>query len=78
VTSHAAFGYLADAYGLRQVALAGVVPEAEPSARALEALVDEAVERHVQRLVLVRGSVVFDGRPGDLPGVWHDPSHVHA
>jgi zinc transport system ATP-binding protein len=37
-----------------------------------------AVERHVQRLVLVRGSVVFDGRPGDLPGVWHDPSHVHA
>jgi zinc transport system substrate-binding protein len=44
VTSHAAFGYLADAYGLRQVALAGVAPEAEPSARALEALVDE-VER---------------------------------
>ena len=37
-----------------------------------------AVERFVQRLVLVRRSVVFDGRPDDLPGVWHDPSHTHA
>jgi len=37
-----------------------------------------AVERFVQRLVLVRRSIVFDGQPDDLPGVWHDPSHVHA
>jgi len=37
-----------------------------------------AVERHVQRLLLVNGRIVFDGRPGDLPGVWHDPSHAHA
>jgi zinc transport system ATP-binding protein len=37
-----------------------------------------AVERFVQRLVLVRRSIVFDGPPGELPGVWHDPSHVHA
>jgi zinc transport system ATP-binding protein len=37
-----------------------------------------AVERFVQRLVLVRRTVVFDGSPGELPGVWHDPSHVHA
>ncbi len=44
VTSHAAFGYLAEAYGLRQVALGGLSPEAEPSPRALEQLVDE-VER---------------------------------
>lgn len=41
VTAHAAFGYLADAYGLRQVALAGVSPESEPSPRALERLVAE-------------------------------------
>ena len=40
VASHAAFGYLADAYGLEQVALSGVSPEAEPGARALEALVE--------------------------------------
>jgi zinc transport system ATP-binding protein len=37
-----------------------------------------AVERFVERLVLVRRSIVFDGPPGDLPGMWHDPSHVHA
>jgi zinc transport system ATP-binding protein len=37
-----------------------------------------AVERFVERLVLVRGRIVFDGAPRDLPGVWHDPSHVHA
>jgi zinc transport system ATP-binding protein len=37
-----------------------------------------AVERYVERLVLVRGGVVFDGPPGDLPGLWHDPSHVHV
>jgi zinc transport system ATP-binding protein len=37
-----------------------------------------AVERFVQRLVLVRRTVVFDGAPRELPGLWHDPSHTHA
>jgi zinc transport system ATP-binding protein len=37
-----------------------------------------AVERHVERLVLVRRTIVFDGPPDDLPGVWHDPGHAHA
>jgi zinc transport system ATP-binding protein len=37
-----------------------------------------AVERFVERLVLVRGSIVFDGPPSALPDVWHDPSHPHA
>jgi zinc transport system ATP-binding protein len=37
-----------------------------------------AVEEHVERLVLVRRTIVFDGSPRDLPGVWHDPGHVHA
>ena len=36
-----------------------------------------AVERFVERLVLVRGGIVFDGPPASLPRVWHDPSHVH-
>jgi zinc transport system substrate-binding protein len=44
VTSHAAFGYLADAYDLEQIPLTGVSPEAEPSARAVEGLVDEVRE----------------------------------
>jgi zinc transport system ATP-binding protein len=37
-----------------------------------------AVEQFVKRLVLVRGGIVFDGPPSDLPDVWHDPSHAHA
>jgi zinc transport system ATP-binding protein len=36
-----------------------------------------AVERYVDRLVLVRGAIVFDGEPSALPTTWHDPSHVH-
>jgi zinc transport system ATP-binding protein len=36
-----------------------------------------AVEQFVERLVLVRGGIVFDGAPSALPGEWHDPSHVH-
>jgi zinc transport system substrate-binding protein len=44
VTSHTAFGYLADAYGLQQIALTGLSPEAEPSPRALEELVHEVEE----------------------------------
>jgi zinc transport system ATP-binding protein len=37
-----------------------------------------AVERFVERLVLVRRTIVFDGPPAELPGAWHDPSHIHA
>ena len=39
VTSHAAFGYLAARYGLRQVPLLGLAPEAEPTPRELGRLV---------------------------------------
>lgn len=35
VTSHAAFGYLAARYGLRQVAITGITPESEPSPQQL-------------------------------------------
>ena len=37
-----------------------------------------AVEHFVERLVLVRGGIVFDGPPRELPERWHDPSHVHV
>ena len=40
VTSHAAFGYLTERYDLEQVPLVGIEPEAEPSPRDLEQLVD--------------------------------------
>ena len=44
VTSHEAFGYVADAYGLTQVGILGLSPEAEPDPRRLAELRD-LVER---------------------------------
>ena len=38
VTAHAAFGYLADRYGLRQIPVAGVDPASEPSPRRMAEL----------------------------------------
>ena len=40
VTSHAAFAYLAQEYGLTQVAISGLSPDAEPSAQKLKEIVD--------------------------------------
>jgi zinc transport system substrate-binding protein len=40
VTSHEAFAYLAQRYGLRQIAVTGLTPEAEPAPRDLERVVD--------------------------------------
>jgi zinc transport system substrate-binding protein len=44
VTSHAAFGYLAERYGLEQIAATGLSPEAEPGPRDVERVVDLARE----------------------------------
>jgi zinc transport system substrate-binding protein len=38
VTAHAAFGYLADRYGMKQVSIAGVDPQNEPSPKRLAEL----------------------------------------
>ena len=46
VTSHAAFGYLAARYGLTQLALEGLSPEAEPSPKALARLIAEVRRSH--------------------------------
>lgn len=40
--SHAAFGYLADTYGLEQVAIAGLNSQSEPSQKELASLVEYA------------------------------------
>lgn len=37
-----------------------------------------AIEPHVERLVVVRGRIIFDGKPSELPQRWHDPSHIHS
>ena len=42
VTSHAAFGYLAEAYGLEQEAIAGLSPESEPTPKRLNEIRKEA------------------------------------
>lgn len=44
VTSHAAFGYLAARYDLEQIAISGVSPEAEPTPRELERVVEHVRE----------------------------------
>jgi zinc transport system substrate-binding protein len=48
VTSHAAFGYLARRYGLNEVPVAGLSPEAEPSPARLTAVIQLAKERDVK------------------------------
>lgn len=50
VTSHAAFGYLAARYHLRQVPITGIDPESEPSPQHLQSLI-ELVRRERVRTV---------------------------
>ncbi|MFY9588592.1 MAG: metal ABC transporter substrate-binding protein [Actinomycetota bacterium] len=45
-TSHAAFAYLADAYGLNQIPITGISPEAEPSASRLQQIAAQAKAGH--------------------------------
>ncbi|HEY3480746.1 MAG TPA: metal ABC transporter substrate-binding protein [Streptomyces sp.] len=47
VTTHAAFGYLAERYGLVEEAINGIDPESEPSAARMKALQDLARDKHV-------------------------------
>ncbi|MFC5925744.1 metal ABC transporter substrate-binding protein [Micromonospora vulcania] len=42
VTSHTAFGYLADRYGLDQVGVTGLSPDVEPSPQRLAQVIEEA------------------------------------
>ena len=48
VTSHAAFGYVAAAYGLRQIPIAGLSPDAEPSPRQLADIADFVRTNNIQ------------------------------
>jgi zinc transport system ATP-binding protein len=63
-----------------QESLAGLLEELHRDLRVTILFVSHefgAVEKYVERLVLVRGGIVFDGDPSALPATWHDPSHVH-
>lgn len=48
ITSHAAFGYLAATYGLNQVSVAGLSPDAEPSSQQLAKIITFAKSRNVK------------------------------
>ena len=47
-TSHAAFAYMAEKYGLTQSSIAGLSPEAEPTARQLADLVTEVKSKNIK------------------------------
>jgi zinc transport system substrate-binding protein len=47
VVNHAAFGYLAEAYGLEQEAISGITPEAEPDPRRLAELRELVIDQGV-------------------------------
>ncbi|HMR01619.1 MAG TPA: zinc ABC transporter substrate-binding protein [Candidatus Gracilibacteria bacterium] len=48
ITAHAAFGYMASRYGFNQIAIAGLSPEQEPSARKLAEIADLAEEEDIK------------------------------
>jgi zinc transport system substrate-binding protein len=48
VTSHAAFGYMAKRYGLTQIAIAGLSPDAEPSAEQMANIANLAKKNNVK------------------------------
>lgn len=50
VTTHNAFGYLAAAFDLRQVGIAGLSPEAEPTPGALAAVADFVTDNDVRTI----------------------------
>ncbi len=50
VTNHAAFGYLAARYGLTQIAIAGLAPEAEPSAAKIREIL-RLIRQHGLRVL---------------------------
>lgn len=50
VTSHEAFGYLAARYGIDQVGISGIDPEAEPSAERLAEIAELVEERGVDTI----------------------------
>jgi len=54
VTSHAAFGYLAARYHLRQVPITGIDPESEPSPKHLASLIALVRREHVSTVFFER------------------------
>jgi zinc transport system ATP-binding protein len=62
------------AWAIERLGLAG---RSNASLRTLSGGLQQRAFIARSRLVLLRGRIVFDGDPADLPAVWHDPSHEH-
>lgn len=50
ITTHGAYGYLANAYGLQQIAIDGVMSHSEPSPAKLAEIIKKAQENHVNTI----------------------------
>lgn len=55
VVSHAAFNYLAHDYGLKQIAVTGISPEEEPSAKQLKVIADFVKSNNIN-------TIFFEGK----------------
>lgn len=55
VVSHAAFNYLANDYGLKQIAVTGISPEEEPSAKQLKVIADFVKKNNIT-------TIFFEGK----------------
>lgn len=51
IVSHAAFGYLAHAYGLQQIAISGINPSEEPSPQDISHIVEVAKAKHIDYIL---------------------------
>ena len=49
--SHAAFGYIANTYGLEQIAVAGLNSQDEPSQKELTEIIDLANEKNIKYIL---------------------------
>ncbi len=76
VTAHEAFGYLAAAYGFRQLGVSGLAPDVEPDPRRLGELAD-LVERKGVTTIFTEELRVAPDRPDPGPG-GRRAAHGHA
>jgi zinc transport system substrate-binding protein len=51
LVSHAAYGYWEDAYGIEQLAVAGLSPTEEPSQKELKEIIETAKEHSIQYVI---------------------------
>ncbi len=77
--SHAAFGYLAGAYGFEQIAIAGLNSQDEPSQKELTEIVELAKEKEIKTILFEQNvssnlAKVIQSEVGAEPGILHNLS----